>query len=104
MNNREDASGTGGTTRSTLVRMPCRLGLHARTAAMFLRFVSRFESEIRIRKGAVEADGKSILGLLMLGACWGCPLHIEVEGSDADTAIREIENYFRNDEHCADNE
>lgn len=95
-------SGARGPVRSTTVRMPCRLGLHARTAARFLDFAKYFVSEIRVRAGVVQADGKSILGLLMLGACWGCTLQIEAEGPDAVEAIRQIELYFSTDEHCAD--
>ena len=102
MAEQEDGLETTGPARSITVRMPCRLGLHARTAARFLSFVKPFQSDIRIRLGSVEVDGKSILGLIMLGAGWGCLLQIEAEGCDAEEAIRQIGQYFSTDEHCAD--
>jgi len=90
------------TTRTVHVTMPCRLGLHARTACMFLRFANQFESSIRVRNGDIEANGKSILGLMVLGACWHAHLEIWIEGPDADRAASEITDYFKDDSHCAD--
>lgn len=84
----------------TAITMPCRLGLHLRTAGRFLKFAGQFESDIRIRKGTIEADGKSIIGLLMLGACYGAVLHIETRGIDAAKAAREIDLYFENTDNC----
>ena len=88
--------------RSTEVTMPCRLGLHARTATRFILFAKQFRSRIRIIKGELIADGKSILGLLALGASWKSKLRIEVCGEDAEKAIQGIEAYFLIHEHCED--
>ncbi|OGX04706.1 MAG: hypothetical protein A3G87_06265 [Omnitrophica bacterium RIFCSPLOWO2_12_FULL_50_11] len=98
----ELASKEGKATRTTTVTMPCQLGLHARTAARFILFARRFSSDIRIRKGRLAVDGKSILGLLLLGATWKSKLIIAVEGEDADGAIQGIEAYFLMRENCAD--
>lgn len=94
--------GEGNTVRTAMVTMPCRLGLHARTATRFILFARQFRSEIRIRKGRLVVDGKSILGLLLLGATWKSKLIIEVEGHDAENAIQGIEAYFLIQENCAD--
>lgn len=48
------------------------------------------------------ADGKSILGLLTLGAAFNSILEIEAEGDDAARAINEIEHYFLDQAHCVD--
>ncbi len=87
---------------ATVIKMPCQLGLHARVAARFILFVKRFHSKVRIRKGSLEVNGKSILGLLLLGASWNSRLHIKAEGDDADSAIAQIELYFLTPEHCGD--
>ncbi len=88
--------------RTIHISMPCRLGLHARTAGMFIQFAKRFSSTVLIRYGETEVNGKSILGLLMLGAAWHADLLIRVEGEDADLAAREIQDYFKDTSHCAD--
>ncbi|MBI4115184.1 MAG: HPr family phosphocarrier protein [Candidatus Omnitrophica bacterium] len=88
--------------RKTEVTMPCQLGLHARTATRFILFAKQFSSDIRIRKGRLSVDGKSILGLLLLGATWKSKLVVEVEGDDAEMAIQAIETYFLMRENCAD--
>ena len=84
------------------VTMPCKLGLHARTASRFILFVRQFRSSIRIIKGELVADGKSILGLLVLGASWRTKLRFEVQGEDAEHAIQAIESYFLIPENCLD--
>ena len=90
--------------RTTEVTIPCHLGIHARNAVWFIRFARQFRSEIRIRKGALVADGRSILGILVLGASWNSKLRIEIEGPDADMMVKAVEAYFRTDEHCADDD
>jgi len=84
------------------VNMPCHLGLHMRTAAKFIGFSKKFESQITIQCRKFSANGKSIIGLLCLGASKGEALTIIVDGKDADTACREIEAYFQQKENCSD--
>jgi phosphocarrier protein HPr len=64
-----------------------QLGLHARAAARFVRLASQYAATVRVARGARELDGKSILGLLLLGAARGCTITIRAEGSDADQAV-----------------
>ena len=90
--------------RKTEVTIPCHLGIHARNAVCFIRFTKQFLSEIRLRKGTLVADGRSILGILVLGASWNSKLQIEIEGPDADIVVKAVEAYFRTDEHCADDD
>lgn len=62
------------------------LGLHARAAAKFVRLASQFACSVRVAKGARELDGKSILGLLLLGAARGSTIAIRTDGADAEAA------------------
>lgn len=71
-------------TREVVIVNP--LGLHARAAARFVRLASQFSCAVRVAKGARELDGKSILGLLLLGAAKGTTIVIRTEGADADAA------------------
>ena len=66
------------------------LGLHARAAARFVRLASQFTATVRVAKGARELDGKSILGLLLLGASRGSEITIRAEGSDAAAAVEAL--------------
>ena len=76
------------------ITMPSRLGFHLRVVAQFVQCVQEFRSTIRVRNGKLCVDGKSILGLLVLGAAWKSKLDIEAVGDDALQAIEGIEAFF----------
>jgi phosphocarrier protein len=63
------------------------LGLHARAAARFVHLASTFRSQIHITRGSRTVDGKSILGLLLLGAARGGDLTVDADGDDAEAAV-----------------
>lgn len=71
-------------TREVTIVNP--LGLHARAAARFVRLASQYTATVRVAKGPRELDGKSILGLLLLGAARGSTITIRTEGADAELA------------------
>jgi phosphocarrier protein HPr len=73
------------TSRSVTVAN--RLGLHARAAARFVHLASRFQSQIRVARGAQTMDGKSIMGILLLAAAAGTALTITANGEDEHAAI-----------------
>ena len=66
------------------------LGLHARAAARFVNLAGKYESQIRVGRGSRTVDGKSILGLLLLGAARGSELAIEAEGADEAEALNAL--------------
>ena len=80
-------------TGAALITNPT--GLHARPAAQFVQAASRFRADVWVEKGSTQVDGKSILGLVMLGANRGSKLRIRVEGQDAYEAMREIERLIQ---------
>ena len=57
-----------------------KLGIHARPAAQFVKTASAFSCEIQVEKDDEQADGKSIMGLMMLAAGHGSILIITTEG------------------------
>ena len=73
------------------------LGLHARPAALFVQIANKYESDIVVKKGRQEVNGKSIMGLLTLAAEKGAVLHIKVNGPDAKEAIQELEKVILGD-------
>ena len=68
-----------------------KLGLHARAAALFVQTVNKFSSQVTVSNDGQTADGRSIMGMLTLGAPQGSKIQVEVTGEDADKALRAIE-------------
>ncbi len=68
-----------------------KLGLHARAAAKLVHTAARFKSEIKVRKGDEEVDGKSILGILLLAAGRGSTVVLKADGTDERDALDAIE-------------
>ena len=67
-----------------------RLGLHARAAAKFVTLASRFSSEIKLIRDEREANGKSIMGVMMLAAAQGTDLDLVVVGEDETQAMEAL--------------
>ncbi len=73
-------------------------GLHARPAAVFVQVANKFDSNITIARDKEKVNGKSIMGILMLGAEQGSAIEIEAEGSDAQLAIDALEKLISSEE------
>jgi len=71
------------------------LGLHARPATLLVQTASRFAAEITIGRDGHVSDGKSIIGVLMLGAGPGTRLNLTARGEDAQQALDAVEALFR---------
>ena len=72
---------------STTVTITNPLGLHARAAARFVHAASGFASHIRVARAGREMDGKSIMGLLLLGASSGAMITLSADGPDEAAAL-----------------
>jgi phosphocarrier protein HPr len=72
---------------SRAVTITNSLGLHARAAARFVHTASAYSARIRVARGEREMDGKSIMGLLLLGAAQGTVITITASGSDEQAAV-----------------
>ena len=74
-------------------------GLHTRPVMKFVDIANRFASEIKVHKGGSEpadADGKSVMQMIILEAVKGTPLRIEAEGDDAEAAVKTLVELFEN--------
>ena len=71
-----------------------RLGLHARPAALFVQTTNKFKSNVKVRKGDQEVDGKSIMGLMMLAAEEGSSLVVLADGPDEKDVLAVLEKLF----------
>ena len=69
------------------VALPPDVDLHARPAAQFVRTALGFSARIFVAAGEREADAKSLLSVLALGAKGGTALRLRADGDDAPTAV-----------------
>ena len=67
-----------------------RQGLHARPASMMAKLTARFDSDIYLKVGVDEINGKSIMGIITLAAAQGSALKVKAIGKDAPEAIEAI--------------
>lgn len=80
----------------TTVTVHHKAGLHARPAASFVQMARQFKSDIKVTRGEREANAKSILKVLALGAEQGAVITIRAEGEDADQALAALETLVEN--------
>jgi PTS hybrid protein len=77
------------------------VGLHARPAALLVRSLAGLDAVVRIRFGEQEADARSVLALMSLGAREGDRIEVRATGEQAAEALRRVnalvEGDFRGD-------
>jgi phosphocarrier protein HPr len=83
------------------VKVMAKVGLHARVAAAFVKTAERFSSTIRVRLGERDANAKSILQILTLGAEHGAEVTIQADGDDAEESIDALEAVLAEEEAAA---
>lgn len=67
-------------------------GLHARASRMLAELALNYEStRISVRKESDEADARSLMDLMMLGAGIGDEVEIEARGPQAEEAMAAVE-------------
>jgi phosphocarrier protein HPr len=66
-------------------------GLHMRPAMQFVDLASTFACDIEVSKEDTCVDGKSIMQMTMLAATHGTKLKVKTRGSDAQEAIRALQ-------------
>ncbi|TJX15223.1 HPr family phosphocarrier protein [Tissierella creatinini] len=66
-------------------------GLHARPAAIFVQVASRFSSELQIEAHGVSVNGKSIIGIMSLGAFHGEEITLTATGQDENLMIKALQ-------------
>ena len=74
-------------------------GLHARPAAEFVRKAKQFSAEITVIKGEKEANAKSPMKIMALGAKKGDEIVIRAEGDDAEEAVETLVELVSKNEH-----
>ncbi|MGI9322985.1 MAG: HPr family phosphocarrier protein [Pseudomonadales bacterium] len=73
-----------------------KLGLHARAASVFVKTAQAFASEITIANPAKQADGKSIMSVMLLEATKGTEVTLTTSGADETDAMAALEALINN--------
>ena len=69
-------------------------GLHARPAMQFVDVANRFAATVTVTKEAEVVDGKSVMGMMTLGATQGTALVIDADGDDAEAMCEALKKLF----------
>ena len=77
------------------VEITNKIGLHVRPASMLVETAGKFKSDIWIEKDGQEANGKSIMSLLLLSAPMGSKISVKAEGPDAAEAVKALVNIVK---------
>ena len=65
-------------------------GMHLRAASEIVKLASTFAAEIRIVRGDIIVDAKSLLALLLIEGSQGVEVTVTAEGSDEKGALKAI--------------
>ncbi|AEF86095.1 phosphocarrier protein HPr [Treponema primitia ZAS-2] len=77
-----------------MVTIQNRAGIHARPSAMLVQTAKDFKSNIYLEKGNDRINGKSIMGILTLGASYGTEIKVITEGEDEQAALEAMVKLF----------
>ena len=72
------------------VKLPNAFGLHARPAAMLVALAKKFQSNIRLVRGADEVNAKSVVSIMGLATQHGDPIQVKAWGPDCKEAVDAI--------------
>ena len=73
-----------------------RRGLHARASAKFVQTVERFDADVTVTRCGETVGGRSIMGLLTLGAAQGTSITVAVKGAEATACLQAIDDLLAN--------
>jgi phosphocarrier protein len=88
---KKQADETEATTMEREFTIRNKFGIHARPAALFVKTVSQFQSDVTVERDEMIASGKSIMGLLTLEGYQGAVLKVTARGPDAQEALQAIQ-------------
>lgn len=79
-----------------------RAGVHARPAALLVQAANRFQADIYLESDSERVNGKSIMGVISLGASYQSSLRVIASGADeteaVETLVRLVESKFQVEE------
>ena len=83
-------------SKSVVVRN--QVGLHAKTATLFIQKANEFGAAIWVEKDGRRVNEKSLLGVLSLGITCGTEIDLFADGLDETDALGALVTLIQNDE------
>ncbi len=71
------------------------IGIHARPAGLLAKEAKKFASVCTVTKGGQTQKLTQLMMLMAMGVKQGDTVIVRAEGEDEDTAIQELEAYFK---------
>ena len=71
------------------------VGLHARPAGLLVKEAKKYASKVTVSAGGKNADATRLMAIMSMGVKQGTEVTVSVEGEDEDTAVAEIEKFFK---------
>jgi phosphocarrier protein HPr len=76
-------------------KITAETGIHARPATQLVNKAGQFSSDITLEYKGKSVNLKSIMGVMSLGVGQGSDVVVKAEGSDADEALKAIEDVIK---------
>ena len=76
------------------VTLTNKFGIHVRPASLISKTASKYKSNFLIRKDDMEINGKSVMGIMMLGAGKDTELELVFDGVDEQEMMEDIVKLF----------
>ena len=67
-----------------------KLGLHARAATKLVQLASRFPCDVEVSRDDQSANGKSVMGVLLLCGSKGTVIEVRARGAQAQECVNAI--------------
>jgi phosphocarrier protein HPr len=67
-----------------------QLGLHARAATKLVQLASKYPCEVEVARDDQSANGKSVMGVLLLCGSKGTVIEVRAKGERADECVEAI--------------
>ncbi len=67
-----------------------QLGLHARAATKLVQVASKFPCDVEVARGDQSANGKSVMGVLLLCGSKGTVIDVRAKGERAEECVSAI--------------
>lgn len=71
------------------------VGIHARPAGLLAKAAKAYQSTVTLYKGEKSANVTRLMAVMGLGVKCGDTVKVAAEGADEDTAIAEMETFFK---------
>ena len=78
-----------------VVTLIAKEGFHARPASMFVKMANGYQSEISLTYQDNTVNGKSIMGILTLGAACGSEVTVTAVGDDEGEALSALSAFVK---------